>query len=841
MIRRFVLILSATGLLLVGRELPRSAVTVQAFSAAPQQQPSGNVAAATVPAREVLERYCITCHNQRLKTGGLALDTMDLAHVADSAAVWEKVVRKLRTGAMPPVGRPRPDKALYETTSSWLEGELDRAALAQPNPGRPTLHRLNRTEYRNAVRDLLGLDIAAESLLPPDNAGYGFDNIGDVLSLSPALTERYLGAAAKISQMAIGRVKGSPSPDTYFVPTDLDQQARVSEDLPFGSRGGTAIRYYFPVDGEYLLKIQLHETAAGLRGLTGEPNQLDVRVDGVKVQTFVVGGRRPRQEQNAPKPSQQREPSQPQQEQPTPAPAGAAARRAAGEFEVRFPVRAGSRLVQVYFVQRTSALLEDLIEPDLRSKSLPNDTSGEPAISTVMITGPYDAAGADDSPSRRRIFVCPPRSAADTACAKRIISNLARRAYRRPVTDVDLQDLFDLYRDGARSGGFESGIEVALRAILVSPEFLFRFESQPADMAPNTAYRITDLELASRLSFFLWSSVPDDELLDIAAQGKLRSPAVLEQQVRRMLANDRARALVSNFAGQWLHVRNVAGLTPSPELFFEFDDNLRQAFQRQTDLFFESILRGDRSVLELLDADYTFVNERLARHYGITGVYGEQFRRIELPPDSVRRGLLGQGSILTVTSHANRTSPVLRGKWILENILGTPPPPPPPDIPELIERSNDGKVLPMRERMAQHRDNAVCASCHGQMDPLGLALENFDAIGRWRAVDESDTAIDASGTLPDRTRFQGPAELRKVLMNRSDDFIVTLTEKLLTYALGRGLEYYDAPAVRRIQRESARTNYRFASVIMAIVKSTPFQMRQARGRENEAVVAGSRQ
>ena len=576
--------------------------------------------------------------------------------------------------------------------------------------------------------------------------------------------------------------------------------------------------------------------------MTGEPNQLDVRVDGVKVQTFLVGGRRPRQEQNAPKPLQEPETSKPQQEQPTPEAASVAVRRAAGEFEFRLPVQAGSRLVQVYFVQRTSALLEDLIEPDLRSKSLPNDTSGEPAISTVMITGPYDAAGAEDSPSRRRIFVCRPRSAADATCAKRIISNLARRAYRRPVTDVGLRDLFDLYRDGARSGGFESGIEVALRAILVSPEFLFRFESQPANMAPNQAYRITDLELASRLSFFLWSSVPDDELLDIAARGKLRSAAVFEQQVRRMLADERSRALVSNFAGQWLHVRNVAGLRPSPELFFEFDDNLRQAFQRQTELFFESILRDDRSVLELLDADHTFVNERLARHYGIPGVYGEQFRRIELPPDSVRRGLLGQGSILTVTSHANRTSPVLRGKWILENILGTPPPPPPPDIPELIERGNDGKVLPMRERMAQHRDNAVCASCHGQMDPLGLALENFDAIGRWRVADESDTAIDASGTLPDRTRFQGPVELRKVLMNRSDDFIVTVTEKLLTYALGRGLESYDAPAVRRIQRESARTNYRFASVIMAVVKSTPFQMRQARGRENEAaVVAGSRQ
>jgi hypothetical protein len=836
--RLAMLILSLTAFAAVGRSLP-GAVSVRAASAVSQQPSPGNAAAA-LPPRAVLDRYCVTCHNQRLKTAGLALDALDLTHVAEHAEVWEKVVRKLRTGAMPPAGRPRPEKAVYDATSAWLEEELDRAAAAHPRPGRPTLHRLNRAEYRNAVRDVLGLDIAAESLLPPDNAGYGFDNIGDVLSLSPALTERYLGAAAKISQMAIGRARGSPAPETYFVPTDLDQQARVSEDLPFGSRGGTAIRYYFPADGEYLLKIRLHETAAGLRGMLAEPSQLDVRIDGVKVQTFPVGGRRPRQQQNAPKPEQEKDASKPPQEQLTPAAAGAAARRAAGEFEVRVPVKAGSRLVQVYFVQRTSALLEDLIEPELRSTSLPNDTSGEPAVSSVIITGPYDAIGAGDSPSRRRIFVCRPQGAEDVACAKRIISNLARRAYRRPVTDAGLQDLFDLYLDGARRGGFESGIEVALRAILVSPEFLFRFESEPPNIAPKAAYRITDLELASRLSFFLWSSVPDDELLEIAAQGRLRSPAVLEQQVRRMLADRRSQALVSNFAGQWLHVRNVAGLQPSPELFFEFDDNLRQAFQRQTELFFESILRGDRTVLDLLDADYTFVNERLARHYGIPGVYGEQFRRINLPPDSVRRGLLGQGSILTVTSYANRTSPVLRGKWILENILGTPPPPPPPDIPELIERSSDGKVLPMRERMAQHRDNPVCASCHGQMDPLGLALENFDAIGRWRVVDESDTPIDASGTLPDRTGFQGPAELRKVLMGRADDFVVTLTDKLLTYALGRGLEYYDAPAVRHIKRESARTNYRFASLIMAIVESTPFQMRQARDRENDAAVAASR-
>jgi mono/diheme cytochrome c family protein len=789
----------------------------QAVRAVPQQPPSGRVAAVATPPRAVLDTYCVTCHNQRMKTAGLTLDAMDLAHVSDSAEVWEKVVRKLRTRAMPPPGRPRPDKAGYDGASSFLEAELDRAALAHPNPGRPTLHRLNRAEYSNAIRDVLGLEIDAASLLPSDSGAYGFDNVADALSLSPVLTERYLGAAAKISQMALGRVRGTPTPETFFTQSDLDQRSRVSADLPLGSRGGIAVRYYFPVDGEYQFKMEMGELGlGGVIGLNAEPNQLDVSVDGVKVWTTTIGGKRPESEK------------------------GVASiilsQRAQDALRFRTPVKAGSRLVQVYFVQKTAALLEDLLDPDLRSNDFRHAAGGEPEISSVAISGPYAyaAVGQNDSPSRRRLFVCRPTALADEAvCARKIITALARRAYRRPVTDRDLQDPLALYREGARREGFESGLELAVRGILVSPEFLFRFENQPETVAPNTPYRITDLELASRLSFFLWSSIPDDALLDVAAKGTLRNPTVLSQQVRRMLADARAEALVDNFAGQWLHVRNVSGFRPSPELLFHFDDNLRQAFQRETELFFGSIMRENRSVLDLLDADYTFLNERLAKHYGIPGVYGDQFRRVTLPADSVRRGLLGQGSILTDTSRVNRTSPVIRGKWILENIFGTPPPPPPPDVPELKEASqHTGKVLPMREQMAQHRANPVCASCHAQMDQLGFALENFDAIGEWRDTDASGLPIDASGTLPDGTAFKGPAELRKVLMNHSDDFMTTLTEKLLTYALGRGLDYSDAPVIRQIKREAAGANDRFDSLILGIIKSTPFQMRMAQERTN---------
>jgi len=780
-----------------------------------RQTPPAMIAAGAQAPRAMFDKYCVTCHNQRLKTAGLALDALDLAELGQHADVFEKIVRKIRTGAMPPAGRPRPDKALADGVASWLEEGLDRAALEHPNPGRPTLHRLNRIEYANAVRDMLALEIDA-SLLPADNAAYGFDNNADALSLSPALTERYLGAAAKISEMALGHLAGSASPETVFVPTDRNQGSRFGEDLPWGSRGGLAVRYEFPVDGEYLFQLRLSESGAdgGIRGLTAEPNQLDVSLDRARVWMTTVGGPEVAKERGEDR-----------------------TKKILDALQFRVPVKAGSHLVQVYFVQKTSASLEDLFDPYLRRDPY-RAGNGEPGISSLTITSP-DAAAAivtNDSPSRRRLLVCQPTASHDSrageACAKKILAALMRRAYRRPIADDDLQIALARYREGSSKNGFESGLELAIRGILVSPKFLFRFESQPEHVAPNTPYRITDVELASRLSFFLWSSIPDDELLSLAEKSTLHDPDVLGRQVTRMLGDPRSRALVSNFAGQWLHIRNVSGFRPSPELLFHFDDNLRQSFEQETELFFDSIIRENRSVLDLLDADYTFLNERLAKHYGIAGVYGERFRRVSLPADSARRGLLGQGSILTDTSRANRTSPVIRGKWILENIFGTPPPPPLPNVPELKEEKNPAKVLPMREQMAQHRANPVCASCHAQMDELGFALENFDAIGEWRDVDAAGSPIDASAKLPDGTTFTGPVELRKVLLRHSDDFLTTLTEKLLTYALGRGLEAADAPAIRRIKRDAVPSHYRFASLVEGIVASTPFQMRMAQARAN---------
>jgi mono/diheme cytochrome c family protein len=807
-------------------------------------QPSG---AAPAP-RAVLDKYCVTCHNERVKTAGLMLDKLDLAHVADSSDTWEKVVRKIRTGAMPPAGRPRPDKVTSLGVATWLEGELDRAAVEHPNPGRPTLHRLNRAEYTNAIRELLALEIDAASMLPGDSAGYGFDNNADALSMSPALTERYLGAAAKISQMALARVRGLPSPETFFVPTDRNQGIRYSDDLPWGSRGGIAIRYYFPVDGEYEFQGALTQGGAGgeIIGVTEEPQQFVLRIENSKVATTTIGGpemartRGYQRPQPAPQPaSPQQTPPQPQtpeqrQQQAQREQQQQEQARAAREKKIlealkfRVQVKAGEHLVQGYFVARTSAVLEDLFDPYLRRDPY-RAGNGEPTLSSLTVTPPNASETASvDSPTRRRLLVCRPASASETdACAKRIISNLARRAYRRPVTEADLEIPLARYRDGASAAGsqaFESGLEMAIRSILVSPKFLFRFETQPANAAPNTVFRITDLELASRLSFFIWSSIPDDELLGLAEKKTLHTPAVLEQQIRRMLTDPRSEALVTNFAGQWLQTRNVQGFRPSPELLFHFDDNLRLAFERETELFFESIVRENRSVLDLLDADYTYLNERLAKHYGIPGVYGERFRRVSLPADSPRRGLLGQGSILTGTSRANRTSPVIRGKWILENVFGAPPPPPPPNVPELKEERDPTKVLPMREQMAAHRANPVCAACHAQMDQLGFALENFDAIGEWRDTDQNKKPIDASAQLPDGTKFNGPIELRKVLLSHSDDFLTTVTERLLTYALGRGVEAADVPAIRRIKRDAASANYKFASLIQGVVTSTPFQM-----------------
>jgi len=753
-----------------------------------------------------LRTYCFACHNQRSKVGGLALDTLDMSSVGEQPDVWERVVLKIRTGSMPPSGRPRPSGSESNEMVAWLEQELDRAALENPNPGRPTLHRLNRTEYRNAVRDLLGIEIDP-SLLPADNPAYGFDNNADALTLSSALTERYLAAAARVGQMALGRPGGSPIPETVFVPTDRDQGRRVSEDLPLGSRGGTAFQHYFPADGEYFFEMRPKEGGVdgGFEGVTKEPHQLDVSLDNVRVWSGIVGGLDFDGVRG-----------------------DARTTKVLETLRFRVPVSAGSRQVQVYFAAKTSAYLEDLFDPYLRRDPY-RARNGEPVISSVTITGPLPGTSSiGESPSRRKIFVCTPVSLGEEEdCARTIISTLARRAYRRPVTDTDLEVPLALYRDNSRKSGFESGIELAIRGILVSPNFLFRFESQPEAVAANTPYRISSLEFASRLSFFLWSSLPDDELIELAATDRLFEPEVLRRQVQRMLMDPKSAALVDNFAGQWLHIRNVEGFQPSPELLFHFDDNLRRSFEIETKLFFESIMRENRSVFDLLNADYTFLNERLAKHYGISGVFGERFRRVHLPENSIRRGLLGQGSILTGTSRANRTSPVIRGKWILENILGAPPPPPPPDVPDLVDERDPRKVLPMREQLAIHRANPVCASCHAQMDQLGFALENFDAIGEWRETYSSGSPIDASAIFPDGTEFNGPNELRQVLLSRSSAFAMTVINRLLTYALGRGLEPSDGPSVRQINRLGSKADYTFSSLIQGIVSSAPFQMRMS--------------
>jgi hypothetical protein len=766
--------------------------------------------------RVVLDRYCVGCHNEEVRTAELLLDRADLEDISKEPEVWEKVVRKLRTGAMPPIGMPRPDQSIYDSLATYLEEALDQAGAAKPNPGRPVLHRLNRVEYTNAVRDLLALDIDGTTLLPGDDSKFGFDNIGDALTISPLLLERYLSAARKISRQAIGDLNTSPVLETYNVPQFFVQDDRMDEALPFGSRGGIAVRHYFPLDGEYVVKVRLERNTSNyIRGLA-EAHQLEVRLDGARIKRFTIGGEPKGRSSPSFSDTARGDPEQELYE------------RTADEIlEVRFPVTAGPRLVGVVFLKETS-VPEGRLKPRMTEYDLNNYKDGEPEVASVVISGPYDAKGIGETPSRQKIFVCRPDSSQEEEpCARKILSTLARRAYRRPVTEEDVRTLLGFYKAGHNKGGFEAGIRTALRRILVGPEFLYRVERDPENVAPDTPYRISDLELASRLSFFLWSSLPDDQLLELAEAGKLKDPEVLEQQIRRLLGDWRSKALVSNFAGQWLQLRNLRSINPDSEAFPSFDYNLRDAFRQETELFFESLLRENRSVLELLSADYTFVNQRLARHYGIPNVYGSHFRRVELSQEE-RRGLLGKGSILAVTSYANRTSPVLRGKWVLENILGTPPPPPPPNIPDLVESGEDGKALSMREAMERHRANPVCASCHKVMDPLGFALENFDGIGSWRTTD-AGAPIDSSGVLPDGTPFEGPAELQRVLLSsKREEFVTTVTEKLLIYALGRGVEHYDAPAIRGIIREAAANDYRWSSLISGVVKSTPFQMRRSR-------------
>lgn len=757
---------------------------------APQQAPT--------PEIPVIKQYCIGCHNQKLKTGGLALDTVSAQNVDQNPEIWEKVVRKLGGRYMPPVGLPRPDEATYKALISRLESSLDSAAAAKPNPGRTdTFRRLNRTEYQNAIRDLLAVEVDAAPLLPTDEASHGFDNV-TVGNLSPILLERYLSAARKISRLALGTSNAPGADFVVKLPPDLTQEQRFDE-LPFGTRGGTVVHYTFPVDAKYEIQIRLsRDRNEHVEGLSG-PEQLELMLDGERVQVFTV----------------------------QPPPGDKDHHGVDLDVNARIPVKAGPHEVAVAFLNPTSALLETERQPYQAHFNMDRHPRLHSALYTVSILGPYDAQGPGDTPSRRRVFVChPAKPAQEQDCAKRIFSNLTRRAYRRPVTDADLQAPLKFYKQGLAEGGFENGIEMGLRAVLVSPEFLFRVEQEPAGIAANTPYRISDLELASRLSFFLWSSIPDDELLDAAIRGKLKTPAVLEQQVRRMLADDRSRALVNNFAEQWLYLRNLDSTNPDMRAFPDFDDNLRQAFRQETELFFESIMREDRNVLDLLRANYTFLNERLAKHYGIPNVYGSRFRRVTFDENSERGGLLRQGSVLTVTSYVTRTSPVIRGKWILANILGTPPPPPPPFVPALKESSGEGRVLSMRERMAEHRANPACSGCHKLMDPIGFSFENYDAVGRWRLA-EDGKPIDAAGSLPDGSQFTGVAGLQKALLSRPELFVATVSEKLLTYALGRGVEYYDAPAVRKIQADARTNDFRFSSIVLGVVNSTPFQMRRS--------------
>jgi hypothetical protein len=751
--------------------------------------------------RATVDKYCLTCHSDRARLGDLSLEGLEPDRPGDAAPQWEAVIRKLRTRTMPPPGMPRPDVATYVAFTDALERELDRAAAARPNPGRPVLRRLNRTEYGNAIRDLLDLDVDASSYLPPDDSAFGFDNISDVLGLSPSLLERYLVAADRISEMAIGAAT-TPGSTTYRVRQDRSQDQHI-EGLPLGTVGGLGVQHTFSVDADYQFSITLYRTnLEAIRGLE-HPHQIEITVGGERVFIDTIGGERDSE-------------------------------RAAGQsvtdysdaidgrLQVRVPVRAGTHTVGAAFIRKIGGGTQRL-RPFLRSSAGTYDATGRPHIETLTVAGPFNPVGPGDTPARERIFTCrPSRPADEEACARRIVGGIARRAYRRPVADSEIGTLLSFYRTGRARGTWETGIQLALRRILASPSFVFRPEEEPAG-PPGTIHRVSDVELASRLSFFLWSSIPDEELLGLAERGRLRDAAVLAQQVRRMLADRRASALAENFAGQWLHLRNLRTVLPNHDEFPDFDDTLREAFRREAELFFDSIVREDRSVVDLLTADHTFVNERLAKHYGVTGVYGSHFRRVTVPQDE-RRGLLGKGGLLLATSHADRTAPVVRGKWILENVLGVPAPPPPPNVPPLDATGSAEHPTTLRARLEAHRASPSCASCHRIMDPLGFALENFDAVGRWRERDGL-APIDASGQLVDGSAVNGVKALREALVTRSDLFVTTLTEKLLTYALGRGLQHYDMPVVRAIVKGAASQQYRFSALVMGIVTAAPFQMR----------------
>lgn len=804
------------------------AVTSLLFAAESANQ---NVSASN---RALLDQYCVSCHNQavvnsvatineglqttQLRNLGLTLDTEDVSNLAANPEVWEKVIKKLRVGVMPPPNYPRPDKVSYDGFRAWLENELDRIGASQVNPGRTqAFHRLNQTEYKNSIRDLLDLDIDVSDLIPADAPDqYGFDNNAEVLALSPLSVERYVNAAHKVAELAVGASPRGASITTYDVPLNLIQDDRLSEDLPFGSRGGAAIEHLFPVDGEYRITVNLQTNYVDFVRGFDDAHEMELSLDGEYLQTYAFGGDAPG----------------------IPAPYSYAGNIRGSDdweefmmafadqgFELVLPIKAGPRVIGATF-PREMWEAEGVQQPrlfgyQLAVTELPD---GNPGIGSIEIEGPLSVAGPGDTPSRQQIFSCDPASAdEEPACARQILSSLARRAYRRDVTEDDVQGLMNFYNQGHVESGFDTGIQFALERLLVSPDFLFRIEQDPLDAEPGSMYSITDTELASRLSFFLWSSLPDDELLDLVQRGELRNPGVLETQVKRMMLDSRSSGFIENFVGQWLYLRNLDGIYPDPAAFPEFDENLREAFQRETELFIDDQIRSDRSLRELLSADYTFVNERLAEHYGIPKIYGNRYRKVTLE-GAERGGLFGHGSLMMVTSYPNRTSPVLRGKFVLENLLGGPPPEPPPNVPAL-ETSSDGKQLTMREAMAMHRENPACRVCHAAMDPIGFSLENYDAVGKWR-TEFAGQAIDASGLLPDGNTFEGPGGLRGLLLERPDDFVGTITEKLLRFALGRSLEYYDMPEVRAIVRAAAEDDYRWSSVILGVVESAPFQMRR---------------
>jgi mono/diheme cytochrome c family protein len=784
--------------------------------AAQTAAPAGGAAAQPAAAGDIINKYCVTCHNSRLKTAGLALDRLDPQHVGDNAEQWEKVVTKLRTGEMPPPGRPRPDAASSRTVAVALEHELDAAAAVRPHPGRVPVHRLNRSEYAHAIRDLLGLEIDARALLSSDEADQeGFDNVASVLSVSPALLENYLSAARTISRLAVGDLTLHPVIDTFKISKALVQDERLGDDLPFGSQGGALIRYYFPLDAEYTIKVLLRRQEYDYIIGMGERHELDFRLDGVRLKRFTVGGEA--KGMTTPENFAGNTQGDPEFEEYM--------HNADAHLEVRVPVTAGLHEVGVSFVKRLWEPEGILQPPQTGFGRTTNEYyHGNPAVEIVSIGGPYGAPASGNSLTRQKLFIC---AGKDTACAKKILATLATRAYRRPLTDADLQTLMEFYNAGRSDAGFDAGIQRGIERILAAPSFLFRVQREPAGVVAGSAYRLNDVDLASRLSFFLWSSIPDDELRETAVRGRLSDPVVLDQQVQRLLRDRRSNALVDSFAARWLELSKIAGVVPDTELYPEFDENLRDAMEQETKLFVRSQLHENRSVVDLLTADYSYLNERLARHYGVRNVYGNHFRRVTFT-DARRGGLLGQSSVLTVTSYPNRTSVTMRGRWLLANLLGAPPPPPPPDIPALKEAGAEGQPRSLRERMEAHRNNPVCASCHQRMDPLGFALENFDAVGKWRTTSDG-ASIDPSATFPDGTKFEGITGLRTLLASHREDFVQTLSGKLLAFAIGRGLDYHDMPAVRQIARDAAGANYTWSSIVTAIVRSTPFSMAVANG------------